>query len=162
MSWTMWQTICDCHHSNTLRRLAVISVSHHPVTSRPQQRRFDGFRPMPSLDLIPPAILAAFGVRAELSLRALAAAMGRDIRTLQRHREVGELPVHIKGIGKTRRHYVCTLADVAEFYRRTAFRPDEPIHLSSETVVRIVGPDGLMTNVRLVRKKGKRSERQRK
>jgi hypothetical protein len=61
---------------------------------------------MTPADLIPEPVLAAFGDRSELSIRALAAAMGRDIRTLQRHREAGELPVHIKGTGVTRRHYV--------------------------------------------------------
>ena len=70
-------------------------------------------------DLIPNAVLAAFGDRSELPIRALAKAMGRDIKTLKKHRETGDLPVHIKGTGLVRRHYVCTLADVEEFYRRT-------------------------------------------
>ncbi len=65
---------------------------------------------------LPQKILDAFTERSELSLKALARAMEPDIKTLQRHREAGELPVHIKGTGVTRRHYVCTLADVATFY----------------------------------------------
>lgn len=51
-----------------------------------------------------------------------------DLKTLGRHREAGNLPVHIKGTGLERRHYVCTLTDVAEFYRKMALdnRPNEP------------------------------------
>jgi hypothetical protein len=69
--------------------------------------------------LIPQPVLDAFAGRAELPLRDLARAMGRDIKTLTRQRKAGNLPVHIKGVGVERRHYVCTLKDVAEFYQRT-------------------------------------------
>lgn len=72
-----------------------------------------------AIDHIPEVIRAAFGDRAEISLQALARAMGRDIKTLRRLRMSQQLPVHIKGTGLARRHYVCTLSDVAEFYRRT-------------------------------------------
>lgn len=39
------------------------------------------------LDLIPAPVQEAFEGHSELSLRELAKAMGRDIRTLRRHRE---------------------------------------------------------------------------
>lgn len=70
-------------------------------------------------DRVPEAVSAAFDGQPHLSMPKLARAMGMDRETLARHRENGDLPVHIKGTGLERRHYVCTLSDVAEFYRRT-------------------------------------------
>ncbi|WP_454619031.1 hypothetical protein [Bradyrhizobium cenepequi] len=90
---------------------------------------------------IPPQILAAFHERTELPLSRLAKIMGRDIKTLQRHREAGLLPVHIKGTGLERRHYVCTLNDVVEFYKRTgeagqfSASPIPPTSLTSKSKV---------------------------
>jgi hypothetical protein len=75
--------------------------------------------PCSTYALIPPKILGCFSDRSELTLRELAQAMGRSIKTLQKQRQAGLLPVHIKGAGLERRHYVCTLGDVAEFYKRT-------------------------------------------
>lgn len=72
-----------------------------------------------SFTLVPAKVLELFKDRAELSLRELAQAIGRDMKTMNRHRLAGLLPVHIKGTGLERHHYVCTLHDVAEFYRRT-------------------------------------------
>lgn len=68
---------------------------------------------------LPEAILQAFEGVPHLSMPALAKAAKMDPKTLAKHREAGNLPVHIKGTGLERRHYVCTLNDVAEFYRRT-------------------------------------------
>lgn len=68
---------------------------------------------------LPAHIEAAFQDRAEIPLLDLARLIPRDMKTLNKHRERGELPVHIKGTGLVRRHYVCTLSDVEEFYRRT-------------------------------------------
>jgi hypothetical protein len=50
---------------------------------------------------------------------ALAKALRMDVKTLRAHRERQNLPAHNKGLGIKRQHYVCTLNDVAEFYRRT-------------------------------------------
>lgn len=118
-----------------------------------------------AIEMIPKPVLAAFAQRAELPIRALASAMGRDIRTLQRHREAGELPVHIKGTGVTRRHYVCTLADVAEFYRRTGeacqYSGSKALPTSSSisrsNVIAFTAQQKSGMNVRL-RKSKKRSE----
>ena len=68
---------------------------------------------------IPACIVQAFGESSTLSLPALAPLLGMDLKTLRKHREAGNLPVHIKGTGVARRHYVCTLNDVVEFFRRT-------------------------------------------
>lgn len=74
---------------------------------------------MNPIDQIPPEVRAAFDGEPHLSMPRLAKAMRMDKETLARHREAGNLPVHIKGTGLERRHYVCTLSDIAEFYRRT-------------------------------------------
>lgn len=68
---------------------------------------------------IPAPVLAAFESAPHLSIPQLAKVARMDKKTLARHRKAGNLPVHIKGTGLERRHYVCTLNDVAEFYRRT-------------------------------------------
>lgn len=68
---------------------------------------------------VPSRVLDAFADQSVLPLARLAPAMGMDIKTLRKHVEAQNLPVHIKGTGVVRRHYVCTLDDVAEFYRRT-------------------------------------------
>lgn len=68
---------------------------------------------------VPAQVLEAFAVKAELSLPELSRLLGRDKKTLSSEREAGLLPVHIKGRGVERRHYVCTLADITEYYRRT-------------------------------------------
>ncbi len=72
-----------------------------------------------NLESIPSKVAEAFAGHATLPFQTLARAMEMDVKTLSKHRELGNLPVHIKGVGIARRHYVCTLADVAEFYRRT-------------------------------------------
>jgi len=74
---------------------------------------------IPTTEILPPAVIKAFQGAPSLALPDLAPAMGYSVKTLRKHRELGNLPVHIKGTGVARRHYVCTLADVAEFYRRT-------------------------------------------
>lgn len=71
------------------------------------------------IELVPAKVAEAFAGRSTLPFQKLARAMEMDVKTLAKHRELGNLPVHIKGVGVARRHYVCTLADVAEFYRRT-------------------------------------------
>ena len=74
---------------------------------------------MTKADHVPEHVLAAFESEPHLSMPKLAKVMKIDRATLGKHREAGNLPVHIKGTGLERRHYVCTLGDVAEFYRRT-------------------------------------------
>jgi hypothetical protein len=69
--------------------------------------------------LIPDDVQDAFDGVPYLTMPQLAKALRMDLKTLNRHREAGNLPVHIKGTGAQRRHYVCTMNDVAEFYRRT-------------------------------------------
>jgi hypothetical protein len=70
-------------------------------------------------DIVPEEVRTAFDGNPHLTMPKLAKAMRMDLKTLGRHREAQNLPVHIKGTGLARRHYVCTLNDVAEFYRRT-------------------------------------------
>lgn len=77
---------------------------------------------------VPPQVLAAFEGEPHLTMPALARVLKMDRKTLDGHRKAENLPVHIKGTGLARRHYVCTLADVAEFYRKTLKdRPAPPI-----------------------------------
>ena len=73
----------------------------------------------PTLEL-PSQVQEAFTNKPYLAMPALAKVTKIDLKTLRKHREVGNLPVHIKGTGSERRHYVCTLKDVIEFYRRTS------------------------------------------
>ena len=68
---------------------------------------------------VPAEVLKAFDGTPYLTLPALARAMRMDPKTVRRHREAQNLPAHNKGLGIKRQHYVCTLNDVAEFYRRT-------------------------------------------
>lgn len=75
-------------------------------------------RPPTSLDL-PDEVRDAFDGAPYLTMPRLAKTMRMDPKTLRAHREAQNLPVHIKGTGLQRRHFVCTLNDVAEFYRRT-------------------------------------------
>lgn len=79
--------------------------------------------------LVPPHVLAAFEGHAHLTMPTLAKVLEMDRKTLDGHRKAYNLPVHIKGTGLERRHYVCTLADVAEFYRKTnpELRDVEPV-----------------------------------
>lgn len=73
---------------------------------------------MSGVDL-PDRVLRAFEGQATIALPHLAPLIPMDLKTLRKHRELGNLPVHIKGTGLARRHYVCTLNDVEEFFRRT-------------------------------------------
>jgi hypothetical protein len=66
-------------------------------------------------DIVPEEVRAAFDGNPHLTMPKVAKAMRMDLKTLGRHREMQNLPVHIKGTGLERRHYVCTLNDVAEF-----------------------------------------------
>ena len=68
---------------------------------------------------LPDEVRAAFDGAPYLTMPRLAKALRMDPKTLRSHREAQNLPVHIKGTGLQRRHYVCTQSDVAEFYRRT-------------------------------------------
>ncbi|BBB99356.1 hypothetical protein BE61_48010 [Bradyrhizobium elkanii USDA 61] len=120
---------------------------------------------MSPVDQIPPEVRAAFEGEPHLSMPRLAKAMHMDKETLARHREAGNLPVHIKGTGLERRHYVCTLSDIAEFYRRTGeacqFSASKTLHITSSTsrskVIAFTARPKKPTNVRL-RKSRKRSE----
>lgn len=78
---------------------------------------------------LPASIVDAFHGRATLTFPEVAAVLEIDIKTLRGHRHAGNLPVHIKGTGLTRRHYVCTLHDVATFLRNAArdLRPPDVI-----------------------------------
>jgi hypothetical protein len=75
--------------------------------------------PGPEINGVPDHVRAAFAGAPYLTLPKLAKAMRMDRKTLNGHRESQTLPVHIKGTGKERQHYVVTLGDVEEFYRRT-------------------------------------------
>ncbi|MGX9392517.1 hypothetical protein ACWX0K_20580 [Nitrobacteraceae bacterium UC4446_H13] len=86
---------------------------------------------------IPERVLQAFDGQATIALPRLASVIPMDLKTLRKHRELGNLPVHIKGTGVARRHYVCTLNDVEEFFRRTgeacpSSRSEIP-HITSST-----------------------------
>lgn len=65
---------------------------------------------------IPAKVLAAFAERSTLSMPELAAVVEMDLKTLAKHRVAGNLPVRLKGFGIQRKHYLCTLEDVATFY----------------------------------------------
>ena len=114
-----------------------------------------------AIDLIPEEVRAAFAGSPHLTMPALAKALRMDLKTLTRHREAQNLPVHIKGTGLERRHYVCTLADVVEFYRRTGVACQSfgsevrPISnsISRSRVIAFTGPRPLRMNVRLVSSK---------
>lgn len=109
-------------------------------------------------EAIPPHVLAAFEGEPHLTMPALAKVLKMDRKTLDRHREAQNLPVHIKGTGLERRHYVCTLADVAEFYRRTGaacqYSASKTRLITSTTsrsnVIGFTVPPSARMNVRLV------------
>ncbi|NEV77917.1 hypothetical protein DYI24_12805 [Rhodopseudomonas sp. BR0C11] len=84
-------------------------------------------------DHLPPKVLEAFACRASLGLAELAEATEISLETLRKHRAEGTLPVHVKGFGVVRRHYVCTLPDVAEFYRNIAASSAQPCRSGSRT-----------------------------
>src|ERR1700745_942087 len=52
-----------------------------------------------------------------LNMGQLAAALGANIKTVARHMDAGDLPYHEIGVGKVRPRRVCTLTDVAAFFR---------------------------------------------
>ena len=118
--------------------------------------------------MIPPQVLAAFEGEPHLTMPALARVLRMDRKTLDGHRKAGILPVHIKGTGLERRHYVCTLADVAEFYRRTGaacqYSESENRPTSSSTsrskVIAFTGPRPARMNVRLVSSKRPGAQKQ--
>jgi hypothetical protein len=60
-------------------------------------------------DSVPDEVRTAFDGTPHLTMPKLAKAMRMDLKTLGQHREAQNLPVHIKGTGLERRHYVCTL-----------------------------------------------------
>ena len=70
-------------------------------------------------DGVPPIVVEAFASRATISLSSLAKLVGADVKTLNRAADCGILPVHIKGTGLVRRHKVCTISDVAAYFRNT-------------------------------------------
>src|SRR5262245_19377179 len=72
------------------------------------------------VDMLPQMVLDAFEGRATLTVPELCRAMEMDAKTLRKHIAAETLPVHVKGTGVARRHYVCTLPDVAAFYEATA------------------------------------------
>ena len=113
---------------------------------------------------IPDEVRDAFDGVPHLTMPQLAKAMRMDLKTLKGHREAQNLPVHIKGNGLERRHYVCTLNDVVEFYRRTGeacqssesrIRPTINSTSKSKVIAFTARPKAKM-NVRL-RKSRKRS-----
>ena len=116
-------------------------------------------------DIVPEEVRTAFDGNPHLTMPKLAKAMRMDLKTLGRHREAQNLPVHIKGTGLARRHYVCTLNDVAEFYRRTGeacqssgSRSHPTISsISKSKVIAFTARPKAKMNVRL-RKSRKRSE----
>ena len=78
------------------------------------------FNHQTQMSIVPDEVRAAFAGRPAIGMPQLAQALRIDIKTLIRHRDAGDLPVHIKGTGLVRRRYVCTIDDIVEFYRRTA------------------------------------------
>lgn len=106
---------------------------------------------------LPDRVVEAFAGQSTVTLPVLAASIPMDIKTLRKHREAGDLPVHIKGVGVARRHYVCTLADVQEFFRRTgeecqSSRSEIPRTISSTSRSRVFdfpGPRSAGMNVTL-------------
>lgn len=68
---------------------------------------------------LPSEVVEAFAGKPTMPVGKLATVLGMDVKTIRKHIANDILPVHIKGTGLVRRHYVCTLADVAEFFRRT-------------------------------------------
>lgn len=72
------------------------------------------------MSIVPDEVRAAFAGRPALGMPQLAKALRIDIKALTRHRGAGDLPPHRKGAGTIRQRHVCTLQDVAEFYRRPA------------------------------------------
>jgi hypothetical protein len=115
---------------------------------------------------VPDEVRAAFAGAPHLTMPQLAKAMRVDPKTLKGHREAQNLPVHFKGTGIERRHYVCTMSDVEEFYRRTTgeacqssgskTRPTSNLISRSKVTASTARPKAKM-NVRL-RKSKRRSE----
>jgi hypothetical protein len=73
---------------------------------------------------LPEKILAAFADRTMLSLGELARVLEMDRETLKKIRERGDITGRIKGVGRVKRHWVFTIADVAKYLRSTHANKD--------------------------------------
>jgi len=72
---------------------------------------------LPPYDDLPATVQAAFHGRTMLSAKELASVVEMDPDTLPRHINNGDITGRIKGVGKVRRHWVFTIADVAKYFR---------------------------------------------
>ncbi|TQF31713.1 hypothetical protein UNPA324_20350 [Bradyrhizobium sp. UNPA324] len=64
------------------------------------------------------ALEAAFAGRATIGVPELAALLPMHRETIARHVAVGNLVGRLKGLGRTRRHRVFTIADVRRFLQK--------------------------------------------
>ena len=74
---------------------------------------------LPPFDDLPATVQAAFQGRATLPAKELASLLEMDVDTLRKHIKNGDIRGRTKGVGKVRRHWIFTIADVAKYLRRT-------------------------------------------
>jgi hypothetical protein len=74
---------------------------------------------LPPFDDLPATVQAAFQGRTMLTAKELASLLEMDPDTLRRHIKNGDIKGRTKGTGRVRRHWVFTIADVANYLRRT-------------------------------------------
>lgn len=71
-------------------------------------------------DCVPPNVIAAFEDHATLTLPKVARLLDMDTKTVRQLVGSRRLTVHAKGSGGVRQHYVCTIHDVADYFREEA------------------------------------------
>jgi hypothetical protein len=71
-------------------------------------------------DCVPPHIIAAFEGHAALTVPKVARLLEMDRKTVRHLIGSRRLTVHPKGGGNVRQHYVCTIHDVADYFREEA------------------------------------------
>lgn len=74
---------------------------------------------LPPFDDLPATVQEAFQGRTMLTAKELASLLEMDPDTLRRHIKNGDIKGRTKGTGRVRRHWVFTIADVANYLRRT-------------------------------------------
>lgn len=102
------------------------------------------------------ALEAAFAGRVTIGVPELAALIPMHRETIARHIAAGNLVGRLKGLGRTRRHRVFTIADVARFMHLMSDEPCFSMTVSSNASAFPVRP-GHRMNVTRPSKRSKKS-----
>ena len=106
-------SFCDCT-VNCFTVGLVFRDAAELAMDRQSERTSD----LPPFDDLPATVHAAFQGRTLLSAKELASLLEVDPDTLRRHIKNGDITGRTKGVGKVRRRWVFTIADVAKYLRR--------------------------------------------